>query len=337
MYSAKWRGKEKFFLFVLLTLLVWWAGGELTHGKEYKTIKIVTTSPGVPWYIVGAHLAEAIEKAFPGIKATAAGGGSGTNPVAVSEGKAELGWTVDASGEDAYHGRGDYKKPLKNLRLIGGFAVTPQQICVRADSDIKHVTDLKNKKIAIGKKGWGTTKLNLGLLDAFGITPESIKAAGGIVHFVGYEDWATMLQDKQIDGFLYWGGLPSPLTLNVIENPRIRILAFTDEEVKKILERPIFQQAYAFPMKVKKDFYPKVLKEDITSLAYVSIALTNEDLPKDLVYKITKLLFETKKITEVYQDGISFSMKLNEFVMKRSTIPLHPGAEQYFQEKGIRK
>jgi TRAP-type uncharacterized transport system substrate-binding protein len=69
----------------------------------------------------------------------------------------------------------------------------------------------------------------------------------------------------------------------------------------------------------------------------VSIALTNEDLPKDLVYKITKLLFETKKITEVYQDGISFSMKLNEFVMKRSTIPLHPGAEQYFQEKGIRK
>lgn len=329
--------KRGFFLFLLIPVLVLWAGGDGSQAKEYKFIKIVTTSPGVPWYIVGAHLAETIEREIPGVKATAAGGGSGTNPVAVSDGKAELGWTVDAIGEDAYHGRGDYKKPLKNLRLVGGFAVTPMQVCVRADSDIKHITDFKNKKIAVGKSGWGTTKLNLGLLDAFGMTPSSIKTAGGIVHFVGYEDWATMLQDKQVDGFLYWGGLPSPLTLNVIENPGIRMLSFTDEEVNKILGQPIFKQAYAFPMKVKKEIYPMVLTGDINSLAYVSIALTHEDLPQALVYKITKLLFETKKIKEVYQDEMSLSLKLNEFVLQKTTIPLHPGAEQYFREKGILK
>lgn len=331
------RGRFRFILLGVISILVLLAGIEVGQAKEYKFIKIVSTSPGVGWYIVAAHLAEAIEKEMPGIKATAAGGGSGVNPVDISAGKAQFGWTVDASGEDAYHGRGDYKKPLKNLRLVGGFATTPIQICVRADSTIKHVTDLKNKKIAVGKSGWGTTKLNLGLLEAFGMTPDSIKAAGGIVHFTGYEDWATMLQDKQIDGFLYWGGLPSPLTLSVIEEPGIRILSFTDEEVARVLERPIFRLAYSFPMKVKKEIYPKVLKEDVNSLAYVSIALTNEELPKELVYKVTKLFFETHKMKEVYQDGLSFTPKLNEIVLKKTTIPLHPGAEQYFREKGILK
>ena len=56
------------------------------------------------------------------------------------------------------------------------------------------------------------------------------------------------------------------------------------------------------------------------------------DMPEDLVYNMTKTLFEKKDdIAKVHEKGKSIDLQkaINGF-----SIPLHPGAEKYYKEKG---
>src|SRR5690606_27272678 len=62
-----------------------------------ELIKIVTTSPGVPWNILGSKVAAELNKRLPNISASAGTGGSTANVSDVAKGNAQLGWTVNST------------------------------------------------------------------------------------------------------------------------------------------------------------------------------------------------------------------------------------------------
>ena len=75
--------------------------------------------------------------------------------------------------------------------------------------------------------------------------------------------------------------------------------------------------------------------EDVHTVAVAKILICRDDLSTDLVYNMTKTLHESQKDL-VAAHNAAKAMKL-ETALKGMTVPLHPGAEKYYKEKGIVK
>jgi len=73
--------------------------------------------------------------------------------------------------------------------------------------------------------------------------------------------------------------------------------------------------------------------EDIQTIAVQAIMVVREDLPDDIVYAMTKAMFEN---LETIKTGHARGYDLRpEKALDGLTAPLHPGAERYFREIGV--
>ena len=301
-----------------------------------QLIKIVTTSPGVPWNILGAKVAADLNKRLPGVSASGSTGGSTSNIVDVAAGTAEIGWTVNTTALEATNGEGAFKgRAVTNFRVLGPFAVTPLQIITRKGSGIEKLEDLKSKRVGVGQSSWGTTALSLRILDMFGITPDSMRRSGGLFVFTGYDAWQTQMQDGILDAVVYWGGIPSSLTISLLHEPGVEFMPLTDGQIKTVLGNEELKSAL-LPMTVPAGTYEPI-KEDYASFTYASIAIANPDLDEQIAYETLKILLESDAQERVYKDGLSQSLELAKLWIDNNSLPLHPGAERYFREKGLLK
>jgi len=67
----------------------------------------------------------------------------------------------------------------------------------------------------------------------------------------------------------------------------------------------------------------------------MAIWATNDSLSEQTAYEVTKALFEnTETLGQVHPKGKEVSLKT---ALLSVSIPLHPGAEKYYREKGLIK
>ena len=63
--------------------------------------------------------------------------------------------------------------------------------------------------------------------------------------------------------------------------------------------------------------------------------MTREGVPADVVYAMTKGMFENlAELTAAHAAAKGISL---EHAAQGSPVPLHPGAERYYREKGVLK
>jgi hypothetical protein len=67
-----------------------------------------------------------------------------------------------------------------------------------------------------------------------------------------------------------------------------------------------------------------------------NIVIVSSKLPDDLVYKITKASFEPAGL-EMIRNSHPSAKALTLEKAALAAVPLHPGAEKFFREKGILK
>lgn len=80
------------------------------------------------------------------------------------------------------------------------------------------------------------------------------------------------------------------------------------------------------------------ITEDIPTIQVKSTITVNKSLPDDLVYRLTKVVYESGFQKDVFAageaKGLPKSCNLAD-VKEAASIPIHPGAMRYFKEKGI--
>ena len=300
-----------------------------------QDLRIGTTSPGSPWNILGVQVGDAMRAKYEGLRTSSVSiGGSVANLVAVSRGEAQMAWAVDSAVEEAWHGVEPFPQEIRNIRLVGPFAAVPLQVQARADGDIQSIEDLTTGSIAVGGPGWATTAMNEAVMKVHGADYDQINGSGGQVHLVGHADWAPMLQDRQVDAILHWAGIPSGVTMGMVENPGLRVIGLEPDMIDALLETEVFARSYAIPMTLAGGLYEGIPDGGLQTVAYMSIAVVNADMDDDFAYDITKAMFEGL-IAGVYEDGVSGSMDSVKAVAELSSVPFHPGAARFFAEHGV--
>lgn len=254
-------------------------------------------------------------------------GGSVFNVNSVMSGDLDFGIVQSDRQYQAWNGKAEWKEkgPQKDLRAI--FSIHPESITLVAaeDSGIKTIKDLKGKRVNIGNPGSGQRQNSIDALTAAGIDyekdlhVEQVKAA----------EAPGLLQDGRIDAFFYTVGHPSGAIKEATAGRRkVRIIPIVD------IEMLIAKYPYYAPATIPITFYPgAVNKEDIPSFGVKATFVTSAKVPDEVVYAITKEVFENlesfKKLHPAY-GGLT-----KEKMLQGLSAPLHPGAIKYYKEAGL--
>lgn len=304
-------------------LLLTGAAGFLATASAADSFKFGASKPGAAWYPIGTAVQRLAEKQY-GDRVTLDIAGGLANTLNVLDGKMEFGITFATTVIDAFKGRGAFKgKDASNLRLAA--ANYPQLIfwVVWADSGITHWSQLKGKRVSAMPKAFAAQALNQQMLAALGMSYDDFSK---VVH-LGFNDTVEQMKDGHIDAYLGPGEEVYAPIIQLAAHKPIRILSFSDEDIRKI--RAI--QPAVVPFTLAKKYYDQ--PADVPIMKTFQIVVTNKNVPDRLVYKVAKIFYGDRD----YFINVNKSFRQTDVkdVLQDMGIPRHPGLDAYLKEAGV--
>jgi TRAP transporter TAXI family solute receptor len=288
---------------------------------------------GGPWVPMANLMADFMMKRFSGLNVLVQPGGAISNLRILEEGKdAVMGFTYGPLYWEAREGTFDKGKTYKNIYALLVATASFQQFAVLASSNIRSIKDLKDKRIAPGHRGGGDDLSTRRILEAYGITYDSIRKAGGTVSFVQVQEMGMGLRDGVYDFGNFAGNAPHAVLQDVQTTKRLRLLSVDAEHEKKILAKYPY---YAFDTVPAGTF--KGQKKPARLMLNTAVLIVHKSLPDGFVYELTKLLIE--KGTEI-RKSLAFIDRLNppsRAVAGLRPDMMHPAAVRYFKKIGVFK
>lgn len=298
-------------------------GTQTQTTTQAQEITIYTGGTGGVYFPLGSKYAEILTKNGVPAKAVTSGA-SVANAKAIEDGTAQAAILQNDVAYYAYNGLYMFEgQAIKNIRGVAALYPETVQFIVRADSDIKTLQDLAGKKVAIGAPGSGTAVAAEQVLRAAGVW-DSIEKVNQ-----KFSEASQSLKLGQVDAAVIVSGIPTPSVNQIAVQTPVRVLPIPDDILNKLK-----QQGYIFYVRqvVPKGTYNGV-EEDTPTLAVKAMLAVSADLSEDTVYKMTKILFENvDQLRAVHQKAQLISL---ETALDGMSIPLHPGAIKYYEEKGL--
>ncbi len=288
-------------------------------------LTILTGGAAGTYYPIGGAMANIINKYVDGVEATAVtSGASVANARKLGSGEAELALLQNDIAYYAYNGVEMFKdNPIKNIRGIATLYPEVIQIVTLKDKGIKTIYDLKGKKVAVGAPGSGTAVDALQILEAAGINESNTH-----FEYLNFKEVADALKDGTIDAGFIVAGVPTSAVMELASVRDVYIVEVPDEIYEKLKEKYPFYTQYTIPAGTYKG-----LDKDVKSVAVMAMLATRDDIPEDVIYNVTKAIFEhTDELVEAHQRAKDITL---ETALDGMSIPLHPGAEKFYKEKGL--
>lgn len=311
---------------IILVVLMFVMGFVSTALAQEVKLILATGGTAGTYYPFGGAMAKIWNSKIPGMNVTAqATGASAENVRLVNKKEAELALVQSDTIDFAYNAKEAFKEPLKKMSAISILYPEIIQIVVRGDSKIKDFTDLKGVKIGVGAPGSGTEANFRQLCDVYGIKKEEVKA-----QFLSFSESAEQFKDKHIDAFIVTAGIPNAAIMDVAVMQSIRILSFPDDKVAQLTKKYPFLSSTVIPANTYKN-----QSADVKTIAVSAVLIASSELPEDVVYKLTKALFDNQaELAAGHAKGKELNIKT---AAKGVSIPFHPGAVKYYKEKGMMK
>ena len=276
------------------------------------------------YYALGGDIAALWMANIEGLDVSAQStGGSKANIILINDGEAELATVQNDVMYYAYQGDKDFfdGQVIDSFQAIGALYPELVQIVVAADSGIKTVADLKGRNVSVGAVGSGVYFNAVQILENAGLTLADITA-----HHYSFDESATAFQNQQIDAFFVTSGLPNTSIIEVANKRDVNLIGLDEASLAALSEK----YSFYVPVTVPAGTY-NGMTEDVTVPAVSAVLICKKDLVEDLVYQLTKVLFEKAgDLTHAKKELISA-----ESAVKGVPVPFHPGAERYFTELGL--
>lgn len=287
------------------------------------------------YYIFGGEVASLWMANIPDIDITVeSSGGSKDNILALYNGDAEIAWVQNDVMSYAYNGDEFFAGTVAdNFSAIGAIYPEVIQLVVAKDSGITSVADLAGRNVSVGPVGSGHYFNALQILEMNGMTIKDIKP-----QYLSNSEVIDAFQNKRIDAFFLTAAYPHATVTDVSLKRPIEIISFTNEEINNLQSRYPFYVSDMIPA----DTYEGVAEQKLVP-AISAVIIVRNDVSEDIVYKLTKALFENyTDLTNAKKNYINVETALQGIPVSQKdagngvTIgSIHPGALRYYREIGL--
>ncbi len=291
-------------------------------------VSIATGGTGGAYYPLGGAMAKIFNEHVPGVTANAQSTGASVENIGlVANEETEIAFVQNDVTYYAFTGTETFADKDKITNIRGMAMLYPEviQIIATKESGIKSVEDLKGKKVAVGAPGSGTEVNARQILEEHGI----VYADLGKADYLSFNEAADQLKDKQVDAAFVTAALPTAAVTEVTQTADIVLVPVDGEKIKALAAK------YPFYTEVVIDggIY-KGNDDDVAAAAVMAMLVVPENLDEDLVYNLTKQIFEQRQvIVDTHARGNDIKL---ETALDGMPIELHSGAKKYYDEKGIK-
>jgi TRAP transporter TAXI family solute receptor len=260
-------------------------------------------------------------------------GGIG-NPKLLGLKKADLGFAFPITANWAWNGVYRYDKKIRNIRAIAGGLDSYWVLgAVKADKGINSWADMKSGKkdlrICTQSKGSLSEFAARQVLEAYGISYQDLQGWGGDILMKGFKEMVPALKEGAIDGFLMMATPFHPTWTEAAISRPLKFLPLEDAVLGQL------KRKYGYTSSVVPAGMFKGLEKDVVTIGFPTCLLVREDISSEAVYTLVKAIVENKeKIQSAYKSFKAFDPKTAWKPEKLGGVPLHPGAEKYYKERG---
>jgi len=248
-------------------------------------------------------------------------GASKANVNMITDGEAQMAILQSDVINYAHNGTNTFEGEVEDNALwIAG--IYNETVQILAKPGINNVADLKGKTVCVGDVGSGTEVNAWQVLSAAGLTKDDIKVVNG-----SFQDGVDQLKDGKIDAAFTVAGAPTTAIVDYATTNELNLVSLSDSELAAIRSE--------YPFLVQDNLPAGTYTgqaNDVVCVAVQAALVASEDLSEDVVYEITKGLFENKAELEAGHAKFGF---LDPTIASVGTVPLHPGAEKYYKEIGV--
>ena len=298
--------------------------------EKIHSLTIGTGGPGGNYKMTGLAIARIVnkEQEAHGFRLQdKASAGSVSNIDAIVAGDIEFGIAQADHQYHALNGLAEWKGkgPQKDLRAVFSLYTESVTLVAGRNSGINAIHDLRGKPVDIGLPGSGTRKNAIDALDAAGIEWEKNIE----VHEEKLDDRLNMLIHSKVDAFFHTVGHPSQdIKLATYSVRGARLIPLVN--IEKILATNLYYSKSFIPI----ELYPRAdNKSDVETIGVKATFLTSAKVPDDIVYAVTKAVFDDLESLGQYDPVLKTFRK--EIMLDGLTAPIHPGALRYYKEIGL--
>ena len=288
-------------------------------------INILTGGTSGVYYPIGVALSQIYGDDIKDVKATVqATKASVENLNLLQTGRGELALALGDSVSDAWNGVEDagFKTPLKKLRAIAGAYPNYIQIVASADSGIQTLADLKGKRVSVGAPKSGTELNARAIFKAAGLSYDDL----GKVEFLPYAESMELIKNRQLDATLQSSGLGMAAIRDLASVVKLNFVPVPATVIDKI-----GNAAYQ-PGVIPPNTYDGQT-EAVPTATITNIFVTHSGVSDELAYQMTRLMFDNlARLATSHSAAKGITL---EQAPKSLPLPLHPGAERFYKEKGL--
>lgn len=309
---------------VLAAAAVLFTGCNGDSGVEGKnSINIGTGGAAGTYHPIGTAMAEILTQEIYGTEANAQNtGASVVNLKMLGDGTLDLATVQNDIAYYAANGTEMFKdEKVEGLKGIAALYPETCQFVTLRSSDITSIADLKGKRVAVGVVGSGVEANARQILAAYGVTYDDIDE-----QFLSFAQGARALKDGSVDAAILTAGYPTASVQDVVAQNPIRLLPVEEEIADELIAQYPFYTKTVIPAGTYAGF-----DEDVPSVSVMAMLAAGPTVNAELGYKITKAIFShLDRLQSAHAVGKQIT---RETVKDGMSLPMHEGAEKYFNEK----
>ncbi len=283
-----------------------------------------------PWsgvaFPVGEALAKVLNKHIPGMEAVSTPVvGSAHALELVHSGEVSLALVGLATAHFGVRGQREFTRKYDNVGFVMAGMDVGQSLVTRVESGIRTFGDVKGLRLAANAPA--SKALLMAALKPYGVGEEDVRLT-----LMSFAEQIAALRNETIDA----GFLPvSPRNMDVVslasEYP-VRILSFEASKAKLFEAVPDWT-----PVTIKARTYPGQNQDLLVPGTHTAL-LAYQQAESSTIYRIVKTIIEHRgELGELHPGGREFTIEKTRFFVEKHLIPIafHPGAEQYWRERGV--
>ena len=303
---------------------------EAPSAAELKDLTILTGPSGGTMEIVGAAAIEIFKKYMPSTQfSSVPSTGSAVNIKMLEAGEGDMAIVTADTFAAALAGQEPFEKPVEGLAALCALYPNTIQLWSLPESNIHDFSDLESKTFTCGQYGGGPYQPCMNMMKVFGMTEESINAAGGKITPLAWGEATSSLQDGNIDAVFWTTSYPAAGIVNASVGRDFELVQINRDKLAEYkntfdgwVDITIPAGTYSFQ------------SEDIYTVGTPNLFVVRADLSEDVIYTLTKAICEN-------YDSLAAAHALlknlnNDTVAQGLTDAVHPGALKYYQEAGIK-
>ena len=288
------------------------------------SLVIATGGEAGVYYPLGVGLAELLTKHLDGTEVTAmASDASAANVNMIANGEVALALVQNDVAFRAINGERPFREPVGNLSMIAALYPEYVQFITVRGNGVNTISDLKGMRVSVGTMDSGSIDSVSAILSAAGIRHSDINAV-----FLNFASTALRIQEGELDAGVVLAGYPTAAVEALGSRVDINLVAFEDGLLEKLSDAYSFFTRGVIPAGTYSG-----IDHDTPTITVRALLVADSNLPDDLVYDITRAIFENlEELTPVHPKAEMISL---ENALHGASIPVHPGAARFFAEKGL--